>query len=330
MRPSDCGQSRSPSSRRTIRTPASGCSVFSKTTGFRHDSIDEGIAAIRAMGRANEFQVDATEDAGVFRDSVLARYDTVVFLSTTGDPLNNIQQAAFERYIRAGGGFTGVHAAADTEYDWNWYGHLVGGYFLSHPPGTPTATVDVEDEDEPLHRPAAGPLGAHGRVVQLPLAGLRRTRRAGRRLQPARGRCPRPASRRREDLRRARRQRPTDDDHPIAWCQPYDGGRSWYTGMGHTAGVVLGARLRGASAGRHRDHGGRGLLARVHERGARPYRPPPIRRPATRRSRSASPPRAATQRARRSSTPGTSVTAAGRSGRTRRTSTSRPARTWRR
>jgi Trehalose utilisation/PKD domain len=115
--------------------------VFSKT----HDSIEEGIAAIRALGRANEFQVDATEDATVFRDSVLAHYDTVVFLSTTGDPLNNIQQAAFQRYIRAGGGFTGIHAAADTEYDWNWYGHLVGGYFLSHPPGTPTATIDVED-----------------------------------------------------------------------------------------------------------------------------------------------------------------------------------------
>ena len=78
--------------------------VFSKTTGFRHDSIDEGIAAIRSLGQANEFQVDATEDATAFRDSVLGHYDTVVFLSTTGDPLNAGQQAAFERYIRAGGG----------------------------------------------------------------------------------------------------------------------------------------------------------------------------------------------------------------------------------
>ena len=62
--------------------------VFSKTTGFRHDSIDEGIAAIRQLGEANDFQVDATEDPSVFNDDALAHYDAVVFMSTTGDPLN--------------------------------------------------------------------------------------------------------------------------------------------------------------------------------------------------------------------------------------------------
>ena len=71
----------------------------------------------------------------------------MVFLSTTGDPLNDTQQAAFERYIRAGGGYAGIHAAADTEYTWTWYGKLVGAYFRNHPPGTPTATVRIEDPD---------------------------------------------------------------------------------------------------------------------------------------------------------------------------------------
>ncbi len=122
----------------------------------------------------------------------------------------------------------------------------------------------------------------------------------------------------------------TDDDHPIAWCQPYDGGRSWYTGDGPHRGVVLRAGLRGAPLGRHRDHGGRGLLARVHERG--PERPG-RGRPADRQraaDRQLHLVRAATRRARRSSTRGTSATAAGRSGRTRRTPTSSRAPTWRR
>ena len=77
--------------------------------------------------------VDATEDAAAFTDANLARYDVVVWLTTTGDVLTDAQQAAFERYIRAGGGYAGIHAASDTEYDWAWYGGLVGAYFRDHP-----------------------------------------------------------------------------------------------------------------------------------------------------------------------------------------------------
>ena len=208
--------------------------VFSKTTGFRHDSIDEGIAAIQALGRANEFQVDATEDASAFRDSVLAHYDTVVFLSTTGDPLNAGQQAAFERYIRAGGGFAGIHAAADTEYDWNWYGHLVGGYFISHPPGTPVATVDVEDltNRSTAHLPARWERTDEWYNYRSPdfadpdvPDGDYSPREGGVHVLATMD----------ETTYDEQDGNDTDDDHPIAWCQPYDGGRSWYTGMGHTA-----------------------------------------------------------------------------------------------
>ena len=90
--------------------------VFSKTAAFRHDSIPAGVAAIRQLGARHHFAVDATEDAGAFTDANLARYDVVVWLSTTGDVLTDAQQAAFERYIRAGGGYAGIHAASDTEY----------------------------------------------------------------------------------------------------------------------------------------------------------------------------------------------------------------------
>ena len=108
-------------------TPANTLSkvlVFSKTAGFRHDSIPQGIAAIQALGTANGFTVDATEDAAQFTDANLAQYDVVVFLSTTGDVLNDAQQTAFEHYMQAGGGYAGIHSAADTEYTWPWYGQL--------------------------------------------------------------------------------------------------------------------------------------------------------------------------------------------------------------
>src|SRR3954470_16969372 len=81
--------------------------VFSKTDGFRHDSIPAGIAAVQQQGRQRGFTVEASEDAAVFGDDALKAYKAVVFLSTTGDVLNGTQQAAFERFIRAGGGFVG-------------------------------------------------------------------------------------------------------------------------------------------------------------------------------------------------------------------------------
>src|ERR1044072_6336648 len=122
--------------------------VFSKTAAYRHDAIPDGIAAIRELGDQHGFAVDATEDATAFTRANLARYDAVVFLSTTGDVLDAAQQKAFERYIRAGGGYAGVHAAADTEYDWPFYGGLVGAYFKTHP-AIQQATVAVEDRAHP-------------------------------------------------------------------------------------------------------------------------------------------------------------------------------------
>ncbi|BCJ74555.1 hypothetical protein CS0771_40990 [Catellatospora sp. IY07-71] len=191
--------------------------VFSKTAGFRHDSIPAGITAIRNLGTANGFTVDATEDATAFSDTNLAKYAAVVFLSTTGDVLDANQQAAFERYIRAGGGFAGVHAASDTEYGWAWYGSLVGAYFSSHP-AEQTATVKVED---PAH-----PSTAH--------------------LSPTWSRFDEWYSFQSSPRTNAHVLASVDErsyapggsamgaDHPVAWCKPYDGGRSWYTALGHT------------------------------------------------------------------------------------------------
>lgn len=107
--------------------------VFSKTAAFRHASIAQGKQMWQELATAHQFAIDTTEDASVFTRENLKRYKTVVFLSTTGDVLNDSQQAAFEDYIRGGGAFFGIHGAADTEYDWPWYNRLAGAYFKDHP-----------------------------------------------------------------------------------------------------------------------------------------------------------------------------------------------------
>ncbi|MFG3602264.1 ThuA domain-containing protein [Micromonospora chersina] len=189
--------------------------VFSKTAGFRHDAIPAGIQAIRDLGAANNFTVTATEDAAQFTTANLARFEAVVFLNTTGDVLNATQQTAFEAYVGAGGGYVGVHAAADTEYDWPFYGNLVGAWFASHP-AIQAANVKVEDR-------------AHAATAHLPQTWNRTDEWYNYRT----------------NARSTAHVLATLDessysggsmggDHPHAWCKAYAGGRSFYTGGGHT------------------------------------------------------------------------------------------------
>jgi cytochrome c len=200
----------------TLPSPRFSILVFSKTTGYRHDSIPDGIAAIRALGAEHGFAMDDTEDAGRFTDAGLAPYRAVVFLSTTGDILDAAQKAAFERYIRSGGGFAGVHSASDTEYGWAWYGRLVGAYFKSHPAIQP-ATIRIAD---PEHASTSG----------LPQQWQRTDEWYNFRSNP------RGAVHVLATLDEATYSGGTmGTDHPIAWCQTVGKGRSWYTAMGHTA-----------------------------------------------------------------------------------------------
>jgi cytochrome c len=189
--------------------------VFSKTTGFRHDSIAQGITALEALGAEHGFAVDRTEDAARFSDAVLAGYKVVVFLNTTGDVLDTGEKAAFERYIRSGGGFVGIHSASDTEYGWPWYGRLVGAWFASHPQ-IQRATVHIANPDHPS-------------MKGLPLLWDRTDEWYNFRSNP------RGAVQVLATLDEATYSGGTmGGDHPITWCQEVDGGRSWYTAMGHT------------------------------------------------------------------------------------------------
>ncbi|MFC9730384.1 ThuA domain-containing protein [Streptomyces roseolus] len=200
---------------RAAADPAYKILVFSKTAGFRHSSIDDGVAALRGLGTAHAFTVDATEDAGSFTAGNLAQYKAVVFLSTTGDVLDTAQQNAFEQYVRGGGGYVGIHAAADTEYDWPFYEGLAGALFHSHP-AIQSATVEVEDR-------------AHDATAHLGVAWQRTDEWYNYRTNP------RTTARVLASLDESSYSGGNmAGDHPIAWCKDYEGGRAFYTGGGHT------------------------------------------------------------------------------------------------
>lgn len=192
--------------------------VFTRTLGYRHDSIGAGVAALQKLGTEHGFTVDQTEDPTRFSDEGLASYDVVVWLSTSADVLDDEQQTAFQRFIQAGHGWVGIHAAADSEYDWPWYGELLGGnaWFLDHPV-IQTAEVDVEDAH-------------HASTSQWPAAFLHQDELYNFRANP------RTSVNVLLRLNESSYQ-PGDgamgSDHPIAWYHEFDGGRAWYTALGH-------------------------------------------------------------------------------------------------
>lgn len=189
--------------------------VFTRTAGFHHNSIPAGVATLRELASADGIAVDHTEDATRFDAQTLANYHAVVFLSTTRDVLDVAQQAAFERYVAGGGAWLGVHAAADTEYDWPWYGELAGAWFAGHPPGLQTAHVRFEASHAGL---------ADGWRVTDELYNYRRNPRVGVTVL---------ATVDEADYQGGTMGR----DHPIAWCHARLGGHAWYTGLGHDAKV---------------------------------------------------------------------------------------------
>lgn len=188
--------------------------VFSKTAGYHHASIAAGNTALQKLGSENGFILDTTTNAAFFNEDTLKQYSAVVFLNTTGDVLNNYQEADFERYIQAGGGFVGIHAATDTEYNWGWYGRLVGAYFNGHPQIQP-AVIKVVDKTNPAteHLPDTWKrtdewynfkqLNPDNKVL---LTIDESTYKGG----------------------------TNGANHPMAWYHDYDGGRSFYTELGHT------------------------------------------------------------------------------------------------
>ncbi|WP_249600003.1 ThuA domain-containing protein [Zunongwangia pacifica] len=188
--------------------------VFSKTAEWHHESIPAGNKALIKLGEENKILVDTTTASSFFNEDNLRKYAAVVFLNTTGDVLNDEQEEAFMQYIQSGGGFVGIHGASDTEHDWEWYGELVGGYFKNHP-DIQEAVLHVVDKKHPS-------------TEMLPNNWVRTDEWYNFR-----------------NLNKEVNLLITIDEesynggennklHPMAWYHSFDGGRAFYTALGHS------------------------------------------------------------------------------------------------
>ncbi len=214
----------------SLLLPAAGWSqaqfralLFTKTDGFHHESINAGVDAMKELSGRHQFDLAWHENAGEFNDDNLAEYDVVIFLNTTGDILNGEQQAAFERFIRAGKGFVGIHSASDTEYEWAWYTKMVGRMFHIHPV-IQTAVIRVVDHDFPgmdrmpdariwtdeWYEFGEEKIDGLNYLVTVDESTFDPNVQWGPRVGKGMG-----------------------DFHPISWYHEYDGGRAFYTALGH-------------------------------------------------------------------------------------------------
>ncbi|WP_214070950.1 ThuA domain-containing protein [Mucilaginibacter sp. dw_454] len=192
--------------------------VFSKTKGFHHSSIAVGNTAIIKLGAENNFDMDTTTDASKFTLDNLKQYSAIVFLSTTGlsnQLFTEDQKTALMKYMEQGGGYMGIHAATDCCYDWQWYGNMSGAYFKGHP-AQQDAVIDVVDASTIA-------------TSFLPKEWKRKDEWYSFKWMAT-------------DLHvilkidESSYQQPNLQmgDHPMAWYHTYDGGRAFYTELGHT------------------------------------------------------------------------------------------------
>lgn len=188
--------------------------VFTKTAAFRHQSIPKGVATLKMLLAQESIGMQHSEDASLFTDQGLAQFGAIIFLNTSGDILDADQKTALQRFIRSGKGYVGIHAASDTEFEWPWYGQLVGGYFVRHP-AVQEAKLEIRDTKHPA-------------TAELPKIWIHRDEWYDFR-----------------DIKPGMHILMNVDEesyqggkmgkfHPIAWYQEFEGGRSFYTGLGHT------------------------------------------------------------------------------------------------
>lgn len=195
--------------------------IFSHTSGYRHDSIPAGVAAIEAIAGKRGLSVETGEDPAIFSREKLKRFRAIVLLNTTTDPkdpasewLTGDRRVALQQFVADGGGIVAIHAAADSHYHWGWYGRLIGGRFSHHPPGTPEGKLSIpadpqlnrglprsiERADEWYYFDDLDPGSTY--LMTLDPGSIGET---------------------------------DANPNPLAWTRQVDGGRVFYTAMGHTS-----------------------------------------------------------------------------------------------
>lgn len=197
--------------------------LVTTTRGWHHESLHYGVVALKEMAQKQEFILDVFQDPNSFTDEKLKQYAVIIFLNTTGDIFDSAQQKTMERFIQSGKGFVGIHSASDTEYDWDWYTKLVGRMFRIHPL-VQTARLQIVDKTFPGLQAFAngalwtdewyefGPEKTKGLQYILSVDETSYDPKADWKTKKGEG---------------------MGTFHPVAWYHNYDGGRSFYTALGH-------------------------------------------------------------------------------------------------
>ncbi len=199
--------------------------VFTKNgKGYVHENIPASIAAIQKLGKELNFSVDITTSSALFTDDSLVKYDVVIFSNTNNDVFDTEKQkVAFMRYIQAGGGFMGIHSASGTERNWKWFKLMLGATFLRHPPFQRFA-VYVFDKKHPAAKDLPAKWETDDEcyffkefnvgVNVLLVSDISNIKESddGKNVKP--------------DV--------FGNRYPAAWCHEFDGGKSWYTALGHS------------------------------------------------------------------------------------------------
>ena len=199
--------------------------IFTKNgKGYVHENIAASIAAIQKLGTENGFVADTTTNSALFTDDNLKKYDAIIFSNTNNDVFDTEEQkVAFMRYIQAGGGFMGIHSASGTERKWKWFKLMLGATFLRHPPFQ-KFTVHVLDKKHPAVKNLAPQWETNDEcyyfkeinpAIKVLLVSDISTIKEG-------------------DSLKNTKPEVFGNRYPAAWCQEFDGGRVWYTALGHS------------------------------------------------------------------------------------------------
>lgn len=212
-----CAQNKEPEFKEPIRIL-----IFSKTNGYRHTSISSGLKMLYDQSKKQNWIITATEDSTVMNDDFLSGFDVAIFLNPTGDAIGDAGQVAFEKFMKTGKGFVGIHAASDFEYNWPFYGNLVGAYFLTHPPAQ-KATIIFEDTSHPAMKPFKG-MKSYTTFDEW--YSFKKN--------------PRPnvhvlAHLDENTIKKSNNDTWKMNDHPVIWWNDKNGMRSFYTVFGHPA-----------------------------------------------------------------------------------------------
>ena len=198
-----------------LKTKTISVLVFSKTNGWRHESIVDGKKALEFMARENNWTISFTEDSLQFNNKTLSKIDVIVLLNPTGKVWGTEEEKALMQYMKRGGGLAGIHSATDCDTTWPWYTKLIGGIFESHPPGTQMAQINVLDKTNRATKHLGDTWIRTDEWYNF------------RNLQPDKIVL--------LTLDESSYEGGTHgNNHPISWIKNYEGGRVFYTALGHT------------------------------------------------------------------------------------------------